>query len=115
MLAKPTIDKPSSNTYQIVKEGKNLTLMCIASGQPKPEIKWYRQSLHPYVKNEARKGERYMYMYEYMNWCLEKVLYPCWSGRYHSLKKNYHSAFASSEIHSVHLKTHMFIFEYNFL
>ena len=49
------IDKETSKDTT-VKEGQDVTLSCIASGHPKPNIKWIREDGKPFSVVERRQN-----------------------------------------------------------
>ena len=58
VLIPPDIRSEETSSDVAVPEGQNATLVCRASGQPKPAVKWRREDGQPFVilKENAIRG-----------------------------------------------------------
>ena len=59
VLVPPDIKSEETSSDVAVNEGENATLLCRASGHPKPAVRWRREDGEPFVivKENAMRGK----------------------------------------------------------
>ena len=59
----PDIIDLQTSTDMVVREGRNVTLKCAATGTPEPTITWRREDNRNFVLADGREGTTNLFIY----------------------------------------------------